>query len=560
MNSIPNSYYNYCVDEGHHIINTFGTISSTSTVQYNNKNGFTIADDQLRVENQIQPLIKTEQSSKVLLDNQLFSLSSSSTTSSSSTSKSKSSLQYTVTTSSTMMQRNYSITSFQQCCDSYTNSSPGKTAVTATATTTTTTTMCRNNSRIVSDSLCNLHDTNERIHDNNKNSITFTSKLQSQNDTITKSDLEKSVPIDNTITVDNHSNIMTSVPITSKQEQCQEILLTDDVDADTIDVVLVESVMSSNTVSIELQKQNNKMKVKKSVSFSNDISFQEYSLIVYEHPYNKDKLALSLDWDHTESYVLPLEIIGKDRCMKYYPPTRLSYSQRRQRLQQVSPDNYRYWRDVILLGGSGSSTNSISNSSTDSLQSIDADGTTIASETSLSLASSTRRSDTGSVLSNNTSVKSNNETTTVVNTNTDLSSIISRLSQPSLNSPSMFLTLSNLSDSDSDIDDDEATNHNDTITEKFYDTKEDTNINDDDFISDQLETNSTTGSTVILSMNTGRASPTEQSIGLLSEGDDNDYHLYSRGKDNMYSFDTRQVSSNLDYHHHRQCRHEQILI
>jgi hypothetical protein len=76
-----------------------------------------------------------------------------------------------------------------------------------------------------------------------------------------------------------------------------------------------DSVVVADVVSIATKNKNKKKLL--SVSFATNIEFQEYSIIAIDHPCNKDGLALSLDWDHTIAYTIPLDTICKERYTKY---------------------------------------------------------------------------------------------------------------------------------------------------------------------------------------------------------------------------------------------------
>jgi hypothetical protein len=82
-------------------------------------------------------------------------------------------------------------------------------------------------------------------------------------------------------------------------------------------------IVSSDVKSAKRRCSNNV------VRFAEEIEFREYSITVGEHPFCKDGLALTLDWESAEEYSLPFDIICKERNLWYTPPSKLSFNERR---------------------------------------------------------------------------------------------------------------------------------------------------------------------------------------------------------------------------------------
>jgi hypothetical protein len=93
------------------------------------------------------------------------------------------------------------------------------------------------------------------------------------------------------------------------------------------------NVVSLLRLSLENKDKNYEQEVKtkkKHVRFSN-VEIREYALVVGDHPYCVDGLALSLDWRYSADTTVR-EVIEKAPSR----PQRLGYCQRRLRLQQAS--------------------------------------------------------------------------------------------------------------------------------------------------------------------------------------------------------------------------------
>jgi hypothetical protein len=257
----------------------------------------------------------------------------------------------------------------------------------------------------------------------------------------------------------------------------------------------------------------------------------------------------------------------------------LSYTQRRYRLQQVSISNYKYWRDIILLGGSSSKSTTIAtlNDTTDLLY-VDPAATTAAATTTATTMDPLFESDVSKLTSVAVALPQvqqpthNSSTTSSSSSSCELSSIISRLSQPFL--PNMFVSLSNLYDSDSESDnenddDDDRYNNNDTTTPTTSGSTSSVDIDDDNAV---VVVDNNTNSTVNYSQKNmkneivttvtsliGRTSPTEQSVALLSEELDvdwyNRHHLNKNNKTTTTTNNRVATNNNLQYHYHnRHCR------
>ena len=100
------------------------------------------------------------------------------------------------------------------------------------------------------------------------------------------------------------------------------------------------SVGDSNVVSLlrlSLEnKENCRVKAMKHVRFSN-VEIREYALVVGDHPYCLDGLALSLDWSYSINTTVKNVV---ENVKSSGRPRRLDYFQRRLRLQQASSDRH----------------------------------------------------------------------------------------------------------------------------------------------------------------------------------------------------------------------------
>lgn len=69
------------------------------------------------------------------------------------------------------------------------------------------------------------------------------------------------------------------------------------------------------------------------VTFQTHAHIREYKIVIGDHPCCQDSLPLSLDWSYEELDAIMIHQTG--RLGKYSPPKRLTYLERKIRLQQV---------------------------------------------------------------------------------------------------------------------------------------------------------------------------------------------------------------------------------
>lgn len=94
------------------------------------------------------------------------------------------------------------------------------------------------------------------------------------------------------------------------------------------------SCISSEDLSVS-SSENCASKKERRLTYDENVTVREFSLTVGDHPLCEDTLPLSLDWYHAEDYTRHIDL-SRNRGIYYEFPPRLSFSERRQRLQEVA--------------------------------------------------------------------------------------------------------------------------------------------------------------------------------------------------------------------------------
>jgi hypothetical protein len=94
------------------------------------------------------------------------------------------------------------------------------------------------------------------------------------------------------------------------------------------------SCISSEDLSIS-SSENCASKKGRRLTFNENVTVREFSLTVGDHPMCEDALPLSLDWFHADDYTRHIDL-SRNRGIYYEFPPRLSFAERRQRLQDVA--------------------------------------------------------------------------------------------------------------------------------------------------------------------------------------------------------------------------------